>query len=1109
MGSIILLKILKEYPLIKGLIIVVLFLYILPSQASTEITPNKGMIFSHHSEALIKTFETKSFKITDGWLYKWGDPDINHNIWNLNNSKWKPLKFPGWAPERGKNKILWMKVKLPDLNPKDPCIYLDPTEQSFEAYLDNELIYKFGEINAPKKANSLGYPWHIIPLEKNYHGKSLYLRIYSEQNLIGVYGNIVLASHADIIKDLIRADLFRIILGSFFILVGLFCLITFARSRIKVAVISFALISICMGVITIDFTKIKQLFFNYPSFWLFSTFIALYIFPVGTFLLYEQILGSGYKKIFRRLWQIHLLIAAIVITLAISNTISIRATMLPFLLISPLVMVINFVAIIKRAIEGSFEAKVFLVSEIIFGLFVFHEILINLGLLPWSPPNVHWGTLIFFISLGIILEHKFSKVHRKLADYSKELEEKNISLQQVDKLKDEFLANTSHELRTPLNGIIGIAESILDGVAGPVSSTLKKNLLMIVISGRRLASLVNDILDFSQLKHKNIELKLKAVGIKDITELLFALSEPLIRKKQLKLINNISDALPPVYADEDRLEQIMYNLIGNAIKFTEKGFIEVRAELENDFMAITVIDTGIGIPENRLEEIFESFEQGDGSVSREYGGTGLGLTITKQLVELHRGKISVKSILGKGSEFRFTLPVAISGENDISEKSVKLTIPDFYMVPLVDDSGNDLIVNNPGSFKVLIVDDEPVNLQVLSNHLSLHNYSISQAMNGAEALEIIENGLKPDLIILDIMMPKMSGYEVCKKIRETYPTFELPVVLLTAKNQISDLVEGFDSGANDYLTKPISKNELLTRIKTHIELSKINISYAKFVPREFLRHLGHDSIIHLKLGEQVQMDMTIMFSDIRSFTTLSEKLTPKENFTFLNEYLKRVSPAIRKNNGFIDKYIGDGIMALFSDNPENAVIASIEMMKELEVFSRQRIESSHEPIRIGIGLHTGTLMLGTIGEEERMESTVISDAVNLSSRMEGLTKLYGASIVISEQTFKYLKKPENYKYRFLGKVKVKGKNTSVSVFEIFDGELPEIIELKAKTAKDFENAVSLYYKREFIDAQELFMKIIAVNPKDRAASLYLSKCEKLIILSPGAEWDGIETLDEK
>ena len=301
----------------------------------------------------------------------------------------------------------------------------------------------------------------------------------------------------------------------------------------------------------------------------------------------------------------------------------------------------------------------------------------------------------------------------------------------------------------------------------------------------------------------------------------------------------------------------------------------------------------------------------------------------------------------------------------------------------------------PG-FRILVVDDEPINQQVLANHLASGKYAITQALNGEEALQALEREGTFDLVLLDIMMPRMSGYEVCQKIRAIYPRNELPVIMVTAKNQVADLVEGFSSGANDYLAKPFSKDELLARIRTHLDLLNINTAYSRFVPNEFLRTLGRESILDVHLGDQIQGTMTVLFSDIRSFTTISEGMTPQENFTFLNDYLKQVIPPIRMNHGFIDKYIGDAVMAIFPDTPEDAVKAAIGMLRELEAYNRKgKLKCA---LRIGVGLHTGTLMLGTIGDDARMDGTVISDTVNLASRLEGLTKRYGASLIVSEQT---------------------------------------------------------------------------------------------------------------
>lgn len=262
------------------------------------------------------------------------------------------------------------------------------------------------------------------------------------------------------------------------------------------------------------------------------------------------------------------------------------------------------------------------------------------------------------------LAKSFNKMAEDLKASFTTLESNNQQLQHLDQLKDEFLANTSHELRTPLNGMIGIAESMIDGATGDLSDIQKQNLFLIAQSGHRLANLVNDILDFAKLQHNNIELQLKAVGLRAIAQVVLTLSQSLIGSKNLELINRISPDFPAAWADENRLQQILYNLVGNAIKFSERGTVEITAQLSsgdpqgtttNEQLTIAIADTGIGIPADKLDSIFESFEQGDGSTAREYGGTGLGLAVTKQLVELHGGKIWVESTVGSGSRFSFTL----------------------------------------------------------------------------------------------------------------------------------------------------------------------------------------------------------------------------------------------------------------------------------------------------------------------------------------------------------------------------------------------------------------------------------------------------------------------
>jgi len=271
------------------------------------------------------------------------------------------------------------------------------------------------------------------------------------------------------------------------------------------------------------------------------------------------------------------------------------------------------------------------------------------------------------------------------------------------------------------------------------------------------------------------------------------------------------------------------------------------------------------------------------------------------------------------------------------------------------------------------------------------------------------------------------------------------------------------------------------------ELFELNKAYERFVPKQFLELLDKESIVDVELGDQVQLEMSVLFSDVRNFTTMSEAMTPEENFRFINSFLSRMEPAILENQGFIDKYIGDAIMALFSGDTDNALKAGISMLERLSKYNQERMNSGDRPIGIGVGINTGILMLGTVGGQNRMDGSVISDAVNLAARVESLTKNYGVSLLITEQTFSRLTQPSNYAIRSIDTVKVKGKSQKVTVYEVFDTDLPEVKEGKLNTLEKFTEAISLYNSGQPLVAGRLFAECLKMNPSDRVAKIYLQR----------------------
>ncbi len=326
--------------------------------------------------------------------------------------------------------------------------------------------------------------------------------------------------------------------------------------------------------------------------------------------------------------------------------------------------------------------------------------------------------------------------------------------------------------------------------------------------------------------------------------------------------------------------------------------------------------------------------------------------------------------------------------------------------------------------------------------------------------------------------------------------WDTKVQVSNTNDEIADLSNGFN----------IMSNYILNYVN---QIVKLNEGYKKFVPEQFINYLDKKSVTDLNLGDQVQKDMTVMFSDIRSFTSMSEKMTPKENFDFLNDYLSRVGPSVRNYNGFIDKYIGDAIMALYPACADDGLRSSLEILNRLYSFNLERMDKNLEPIKVGMGLHTGNLMLGILGEQERMAGTVISDSVNLASRLEGLTKYFGATIIISETTFHGLKSKELYLYRTLGHIKVKGKSGSIEIFEVMDGLTGENKLKKINGKQFFEDGVKFYREKNINSAFRSFAETLKANPDDKAAMVYYSVCKAIISKGIPQSFDGTITMNTK
>ena len=289
----------------------------------------------------------------------------------------------------------------------------------------------------------------------------------------------------------------------------------------------------------------------------------------------------------------------------------------------------------------------------------------------------------------------------------------------------------------------------------------------------------------------------------------------------------------------------------------------------------------------------------------------------------------------------------------------------------------------------------------------------------------------------------------------------------------------------------------------------VHAASQKFVPNQFIKSLGKDNITEVSLGDQVERDVTVMFVDIRGFTSLSENMSPTDNFLFINAFNKRMGPIVRKNEGFIMQYLGDGFMAIFPNGAQNALMASIDMLTDLKDYNKDREAQNRKPVKVGIGMQNGKLIMGITGDVERMDAAIISDTVNTAARIEGLSKYYGANILLTDLCMKNITNKKDFNFRYLGQVRVQGKLKPIALYECIDGDDKKLFNHKQKTMNTFNQAMDLFFRKEFAMAAVTFQKIFKKNSEDRVAKLFLNKSAQLITQEIDEDWEGIEYMDSK
>ncbi len=634
---------------------------------------------------------------------------------------------------------------------------------------------------------------------------------------------------------------------------------------------------------------------------------------------------------------------------------------------------------------------------------------------------------------------------------------------EADRLKTEFFQNISHEFRTPLTLMIGLLEEAVNSKQDlppePAAIALRNS--------RRLLRLVNQLLDLQRLDAGRMQPCFRPCSLVALCRNIVESFAPYCQKKEINLVINFSDDCQPVYLDIEKFDKVIYNLLSNAMKFTlTGGTITISIESTGEHCLLKVQDTGIGIRQEQIPFLFERFRQAEGSANRSYEGSGLGLALVKELVELHGGQITVESVYGQGTAFKVWLqigsthlPVAqvleIPAEFDASKLAVELADVEAELeaaeeLQVVDRQENVAQVNFEGEpvATILVVDDNPDLRSYVSRILRKSNFNVLLARDGAEGFEVARTH-HPHVIITDLMMPIVSGLDLIKMIREEQQLRGTPIILLTAKADEDTRIEGVERGADAYLSKPFNDRELLAEVRNLLvlkekerQVQELNYYLTESVLRRFL---PPEMVQRAAVGE-LALDLTpeprlvtVLFSDIVGFTRMSNILQSSRIAELLNEYLAEMTRAIFANGGTVDKFVGDAVMAIYGSPEElspqeqvrRAVASARAMLKALDELNErwQKLaligENGVPPVRFRCGIHQGNAVVGMFGGAERSDYTAIGPSVNIAARLQEAAE--PNTILVSATVAQYLDSRIVKKY---GSLKLKGIDEDILGFVV-------------------------------------------------------------------------------
>jgi signal transduction histidine kinase/response regulator RpfG family c-di-GMP phosphodiesterase len=670
----------------------------------------------------------------------------------------------------------------------------------------------------------------------------------------------------------------------------------------------------------------------------------------------------------------------------------------------------------------------------------------------WHPSEIELAQVVATQASLAVQQSRLYQTTRQQAE----------RLLEADRLKTEFFQNISHEFRTPLTLMIGPLESAVN----QKQDLPYEQAAIALRNSRRLLRLVNQLLDLQRLDAGKMQPSFRPTDLVGFCRSTVDSFRPYCEKKGIHLITKLEEC-PPLYLDIERFDKVLYNLLSNAMKFTQSGgSITITLTNASSHCLLQVKDTGIGIRTEQIPYLFERFRQAEGSAARSYEGSGLGLALVKELIEMHSGKISVESVYGEGSTFTVWL---VKGSTHLPAERLLEVPADFHSakvtVELADVEAemveeeekhaptgeSDLLKIDNHTKKlssVLVVDDNPDLRTYVARILRAAGFAVVLARNGAEGLEMAKEQ-DPDVIVTDLMMPVVSGLDLIRMIREDEKLRGTPVILLTAKADEDTRIEGVERGADAYLSKPFNDRELLAEVRNLVALKQNERRVQQlnsYLTESVLGRFLPPSMVKKAAAGELSLDLrpeprliTILFSDIVGFTSLANTLRSRRVAELLNEYLAAMTKAVFNNGGVVDKFVGDAVMALYgapeeltpNEQVRRAVASARSMLSALDELNGRWQEQglvgvNDVPlVRFRCGIHQGTAVVGMFGSEERSDYTAIGPAVNIAARLQEAAE--PNTIIVSAAVADYLDEEQIVKYKSL---QLKGIDETVLTFVV-------------------------------------------------------------------------------